>query len=141
MNLPGRRKHNTPATLKARLLRVLWILGCAALFGGLYLFVTRHFGIGIPCMFNRITGLQCPGCGLTRAIVALSRLDIRSAIALNPLVFLYLAYFLWYGISLAVGYVKGKEDPFYVRPIWLHIAVLSVILVFTVIRNLPLFHG
>jgi hypothetical protein len=41
----------------------------------------------IPCVFNYATGLQCPGCGLTRASLAILRGDIQAAFNFNQLVF------------------------------------------------------
>ncbi|MFM2238334.1 MAG: hypothetical protein RL389_681, partial [Actinomycetota bacterium] len=41
----------------------------------------------IPCVFNYATGLQCPGCGLTRASLAILRGDIQAAYGFNQLVF------------------------------------------------------
>jgi hypothetical protein len=36
------------------------------------------------CLFHRLTGLDCPGCGMTRAFVALWRGDLVAAEALHP---------------------------------------------------------
>ena len=47
----------------------------------------------IPCVFNYATGLQCPGCGLTRASLAILRGDIAAAYNFNQLVF-YVPLFL-----------------------------------------------
>lgn len=41
----------------------------------------------IPCLFHLATGLQCPGCGLTRASMALLRGDVESAYNFNQLAF------------------------------------------------------
>ena len=53
--------------------------------GFAYLLWRRFSGIGIPCVFHLLTTLECPGCGITRAIVALSRLDIQTAFHYNKL--------------------------------------------------------
>lgn len=39
------------------------------------------------CPFKALTGLPCPGCGMTHAFLALGRLDLAGAWAANPLVF------------------------------------------------------
>ena len=36
-------------------------------------------GWRLPCLFYEVTGLYCPGCGITRMCVALVRLDFVAA--------------------------------------------------------------
>ncbi len=43
---------------------------------------------GSTCVMRTITGLPCPGCGLTRATFALFKFNIPAAIHFNPAVFL-----------------------------------------------------
>lgn len=44
-----------------------------------------------PCPFNYLTGLQCPGCGGTRALHALLHGDVAGAFAFNPMLFVVIA--------------------------------------------------
>ena len=39
------------------------------------------------CLFHAVTGLQCPGCGMTRAFCAISHGQFAYAWRLNPLSF------------------------------------------------------
>jgi len=41
------------------------------------------------CYFRRLTGLPCPGCGLTRAFCAISHGQFFSAFKLNPFAFAF----------------------------------------------------
>lgn len=41
----------------------------------------------IPCVFLHFFGIYCPGCGMTRALLSVLRLDFLSALYYNPLVF------------------------------------------------------
>jgi hypothetical protein len=38
----------------------------------------------LPCPFHSITGVKCPGCGMTHACIALARGDIAMAWNYNP---------------------------------------------------------
>ena len=63
--------------------------------------VPQHGAIGrLPsvCLFHYLTGLPCPGCGLTRAVVCTAHGLWREAIFYHPLGPLFFAAFL--GIAL-----------------------------------------
>jgi hypothetical protein len=52
-------------------------------------------------------GIPCPGCGLTRATLALLRGDVASALHFHPLVFVLAPVFAFaIGVSL-LDYVRG----------------------------------
>ncbi len=42
----------------------------------------------IPCPVLAVTGVDCPGCGMTRACVALAQGEIASAWSFHPFAFL-----------------------------------------------------
>lgn len=50
----------------------------AAVIAGLYI-------SELPCLFVGLFGIPCPGCGITRAYIALFRLDFAAAFAYNPM--------------------------------------------------------
>ena len=54
--------------------------------------------IGIPCPVLTVTGLYCPGCGMTRAAISLLHLDMYQSFRYNALLFfippLYGIYYL-----------------------------------------------
>lgn len=52
--------------------------------------MSTGFNITIPCIYTKLLGVHCPGCGLTRALMALLRLDVKGAWDWNPLIFLVL---------------------------------------------------
>ncbi len=64
----------------------------AVLYFGLGLDLLAFPGWGVPCPFHAITGLACPGCGMTRALVLVSQLQWGPALRMNPLVFALLGF-------------------------------------------------
>ena len=60
-------------------LLVLLILGALAYASALL--------FGWYCPIKYLTGVPCPGCGLSRALAALLRLDFRTALRFHPMVF------------------------------------------------------
>ena len=61
------------------------------------------------CPMATVLGIPCPGCGLTRATLALLRGDVRGALALHPLVFVLAPLFAAALSSAAFGYVRGPR--------------------------------
>ena len=64
----------------------------------IYSLILRLFGS--TCIILSIFGVRCPGCGLTRAVLSLLRLDFAAAVDYHPLVFtlpLLFLYFLFDG--------------------------------------------
>ena len=53
---------------------------------GLYVLITHSFGWQ-NCILKLTIGFPCPGCGMTRAMLALLRLDFIKAFEYNPFIF------------------------------------------------------
>lgn len=74
-------------TLNARR-RLAWVLASVVGFAGLaalYAAPLPHSPEFSICLFRRITGISCPGCGMTRAFAAMAQGEWRSAVAFHPL--------------------------------------------------------
>jgi hypothetical protein len=82
----------------------------------------------IPCVFNYATGLQCPGCGLTRASLAILRGDIQAAFSFNQLVF-------FLPIFIGALYLANQSKHAKSLRLALVITVASVTLGFFLVRN------
>ena len=65
--------------------RIVWasILLYAGI--GIVLDAFTAYDILPPCLWHRLFGGACPGCGLTTAFTHLVRLEFRAAIDANPL--------------------------------------------------------
>ena len=91
------------------------------------------------CPLYAMTGLACPGCGLTRGFHALFHGDVLTALDYNALLPVYVFIFGYFFLSLIFVAVKGRGLSFSAfRPkfIW---SFLALSLVFAVARNLPVY--
>ena len=52
--------------------------------GALYALEIQTLGLFVPCPLHLLTGLKCPACGITTAILALLHGDVSAAFAANP---------------------------------------------------------
>jgi hypothetical protein len=86
------------------------------------------------CQFHRLTGLNCPGCGMTRSLHALLHGDFSTALRDNALfvsgLFLLAARGAWFLLA------RPATEFFPMRWLWLFLAAAVV---FTVLRNLSAF--
>lgn len=88
-----------------------------------------------PCIFRSVTGLYCPGCGITRMLHALAHGDLVRAARMNAMVLAMLP-----ALALLVANEFGARRilpvalarPLYSAPLW-----LAVVVAFGVLRNLP----
>lgn len=114
------------------LIRTSWLIAA----GLLYALICELFGRPlIPCPFYTVTGLYCPGCGVSRMCLSLLRLDIPAAFAANRLVFLLLPIGAVLALQMAVRYVRtGEQLPTRTQQ---HVLVCMCIalVVFGVLRN------
>ena len=93
----------------------------------------------IPCMFHTITGLYCPGCGVSRMCLSLLSLDFQSAFQANAAVMLILPPGLIIAVQMAFRYIKsGRLQPTRAQNLVLYI-MAGFLLLFGILRNLPAF--
>lgn len=107
------------------------IVLAASIFYGL-----ARLGIGIPCLFHFITGLQCPGCGNSRVALCLLHLDIAGALSYNLLFPLQFGYLAWIYLFACKNYLQGKSFSYKPRFPVIDILILCIFLAWGIIRNL-----
>ncbi|HVM62301.1 MAG TPA: DUF2752 domain-containing protein [Verrucomicrobiae bacterium] len=81
------------------------------------------------CVFHRLTGLWCPGCGTTRALHQLLHGNVAAAFHFNALSMVILP---------VAGYLIVRGDVSTLKPKWIW-ALLAVIVAFGVLRNIPVY--
>lgn len=111
--------------------RIVKIYGVVLAVGFGYWLWIRLTGLKIPCLYLLTTGLQCPGCGTTRMLLSLFRLDFISAFSYNPVVFVL--FWIWNLIALLCFYGRIRKSRFLYIALGLSIAILVV---FGLLRNM-----
>ena len=109
---------------KKRLYGVLKKYGIILGIGIAYMIFVLITGWGIPCVFNKGSelifkyvlhvsreGLQCPGCGISRMIISIVKLDFVSAFKYNPFLFITGPLLLAYCAADEIKYIiTGKNN-------------------------------
>jgi len=89
------------------------------------------------CPFRLITGLQCPGCGTTRACYQLLHLHPVAAFKLNPLTMMTLP-FLIYGLAgFTKSAISGQPQRRVFIPTFYLWTWIVAIIFFWIFRNTP----
>ena len=86
------------------------------------------------CPIKALTGLNCPGCGITRMFVALFHGNIYQAFRYNPLVFIELPIIA----ILILLYRFNKKSRKVVNILFIILLVITV--VYGMLRNIPFFY-
>ena len=106
---------------------------CVLVLAAYYVFI-KLTGLHIPCVFREITGLKCPGCGLTAMCVHLAHFRFGEAFRANPLMFC-LAPLLGAALALKIfaapKWLDNKSKP-YKTAAWV---LLVIVMAYWVVRN------
>lgn len=103
----------------------------------LYLDDPATGGLYPSCPFRASTGLDCPGCGTGRALHQVLHGRFGDAFSLNPLAVLMLPVLLYATTWTASVALRGQPLPVPTLPRWAPWVLLAAVLVFAVLRNLP----
>ena len=92
-----------------------------------------------PCIFHKLTGFCCPGCGSLRALHQILHGNLVKAFGLNPLMVLSLPFLGYVFLSRVVLVGRKRSKPgVFIPDFWIWI-IGTVILGFWILRNIPLY--
>lgn len=101
-----------------------------------YALFCNYTGFGIPCLFNLITGLKCPGCGITKMCLSLLRFDFKSAFNYNPAILILFPFFVLIFLRAMYVYIKnGDLNLGKAFDIIIYI-IITVLIIFGIFRNI-----
>jgi uncharacterized protein DUF2752 len=122
--------RSRPASRVDRQVAALWAVAASGtvLLRPVWLVLARF---APPCPWHRLTGLPCPGCGTTRALVALLEGRPATALAMNPLAAIAAVGFVLAGLAAPLWVAAGAPVPDLqarLRPAWTLAAAAAVAL-------------
>lgn len=100
-----------------------------------YFFLNSIINLSIPCLFHKITDFYCPGCGLTRMIFSIFKLDFYQAFRYNPMLYILLILFL---INLIIKLIFKKYYIIFNQKT--NTILLIIVIIFGIARNIPAFY-
>ncbi|MEE0700290.1 MAG: DUF2752 domain-containing protein [Bacilli bacterium] len=106
----------------------------------LYYALGQFLSFYIPCPIHYLTGYYCPGCGVTRMLTSIIKLDFYQAFHYNMLIFLLIPFFVTYFIFQLSAFLKTKKNVMNGKSfnkVWITLVV--VFLVFGILRNTDTF--
>ncbi len=130
------------AIMKQQRIRIVLRLGLLAIMAAAFVLGCRYlylYGSPFACPFYELTGLCCPGCGSGRAATALVRGHFAEAFRYNPLLILLGIPFGFVAIWELLAYTLPCRMRRCIIPQWLAWTLLAVIVIFWILRNIPLF--
>ena len=98
-----------------------------------YYFLNQTVYLEIPCIFHKITGLYCPGCGITRMFFSLLNFKFYQAFRYNMLVFIMLFGYIFIKIiEILTKHKINFSNNF-------QISLLVITILFGILRNIDTF--
>src|SRR5215212_11112474 len=109
--------------------------------GAAYLFIFEPGKSGFfpPCPFRLLTGLQCPGCGSTRALHQIVHGNFEAAFMLNPLLIVGLPFMLFAFLRYSAIVMQGGVPRRNALPAPYLYLMFFVIVSFWIFRNTPFY--
>ena len=127
------------ASAAERISAAMIIVAATGIAGLIWWFNPSNVNFLPVCPLYKMTGLACPGCGMTRGLHALLHGDILTALDYNLLLPPILFFFGYLFVSLFLTIVRGRGLNFKLfggKVLW---GFFAIMFIFTVLRNLPFY--
>lgn len=137
--MQGEVSQPTRPRWRGRLVLVLLAAATIPVAAMVYHYPPSQYHFYPPCLFHKLTGMHCPGCGATRAVGALVKGDLLQALAYNVLFILFLPVILVAGYRQARQLWTGEPARGWRLSSRMLYVVMALIISYWVLRNIPVF--
>ena len=109
------QKH-APVTAISNILTADWLWALCIVIGAILVpapapGATTVLGLPKLCLFRNITGIACPGCGMTRSLIATGHLHFEDALTFHPLGPVVFVILISYSLSFLQRRRPDKQVP------------------------------
>ena len=122
--------------LKKRIGRVALAVALFFFAGFAYAAFIGLTGWRIPCLFRLVTGLKCPGCGITHSSVCFMKFDFQGMIQYNLFAPAILVYTGWVFAYTSIHYIRTGKYRLGTGVTAVDIIFLTGFLLWWVVRNI-----
>lgn len=114
------------------------VLGAGIILSVIAVFIWGYYiRLPLPCLFYRMTGMLCPTCGATRAVISLVHGDFLQAFKYNAFVAVtFIPITIWI-VFTALGIIINKKKWYdiSIKKLILILILIGIFIIFGIIRN------
>ena len=101
----------------------------------IYFLAGNKLHLYLFCPINKLFHINCPGCGVTRMIVSIFKLDFAKAFRYNQVLFILFPFGLFLLIDNIYSNFKNKSPLYKKVPEWVWITIIIILIIFGILRN------
>lgn len=123
-------------TIKSAFIKMgkdLWSIKYVVICVFIYTRLAKFF-LGAMCPMVITTGLPCPGCGITRAMISVLLFRFSEALVYNPCIFVWIAYVLY---LILYKYFMNKKIPYFIPITGVVFSVTICVYIYRMINCFP----
>lgn len=125
--------------MKKRTQKVISAAAILLAAGILYYFMNRLTGFAIACPIHFVTGLYCPGCGVSRMFICLFELDFVGAFHQNAAILISFPILIILSVFMIVKYIKTGVMANSMLLNIIFVILICYFILFGILRNFPYF--
>ena len=122
--------------MKQRFLKLVKPTAIVLAIGFTYVIIHKLTGFAIFCPFHKFTGLYCPGCGVSRMLLHLMKLEIYEAFSSNFALFCMLPIFAAAAIWHSYKYIRYGSARLNKAETVICWVMAGILIVFAIVRNI-----